>query len=298
MRCTRIPQDLGVVGRTPLYGTTATEVPVRPRQHLVDCQITLPERHPTTRHRAVPTRAGAETPSPVWPHPNATPRTDRRLPVPDEPAPPSGQANGGSEVDGGTTSVHEEAKAAFRAGEFRRAESLFLAEAQRALVASPHRAAVSFRHAAKSARYLGDTDASDHWMRRAGREYLRVADDERTPLPVIREAAAMATRCLLSVEDLNSVSKGLRRAHAIESVIHAGDDLMARADGSRIPATPTAPAARPTTGPSADDDDPVSGAPALLRFPTSQLPTARITQPRSPSWLHRIGRRRTVRFPS
>jgi hypothetical protein len=64
-------------------------------------------------------------------------------------------------------------------------------------------------------------------MRLAGREYLRVTEDDRTPLPFIREAAMMAAKCFLSVENLHIASKGLRRAQAIESVLRADDDLMA-----------------------------------------------------------------------
>lgn len=70
-------------------------------------------------------------------------------------------------------------------------------------------------------------DGSDHWMRLAGREYLRVSEDDRTPLPFIREAAVMAAKCFLSVENLHVASKGLRRAQAIETALSADADLMA-----------------------------------------------------------------------
>jgi hypothetical protein len=131
------------------------------------------------------------------------------------------------EIEDGETTVFEAAVIAFHSGEFQRAESLFLEEAQRTIDSAPQRAAISYRQAALAARRMGNMDASDHWMRLAGREYLRVTEDDRTPLPFIREAAMMAAKCFLSVENLNVASKGLRRAQAIESVLRADDDLMA-----------------------------------------------------------------------
>ena len=93
---------------------------------------------------------------------------------------------------------------------------------------------------------MGNIDASDHWMRLAGREYLRVTEDDRTPLPFIREAAVMAAKCFLSVENLKVASKGLRRAQAIETVLRADDDLMA---GRHRRSGRTAPPPRSTTPP-------------------------------------------------
>ncbi len=133
------------------------------------------------------------------------------------------------EIEDGETTLFEAAVVAFHSGEFQRAESLFLEEAQRTIDSAPQRAAISYRQAALAARRIGNMDASDHWMRLAGREYLRVTEDDRTPLPFIREAAMMAAKCFLSVENLNVASKGLRRAQAIESVLRADDDLMAGA---------------------------------------------------------------------
>ena len=134
------------------------------------------------------------------------------------------------EIEDGETTLFEAAVVAFHSGEFQRAESLFLEEAQRTIDAAPQRAAISYRQAALAARRTGNMDASDHWMRLAGREYLRVTEDDRTPLPFIREAAMMAAKCFLSVENLHVASKGLRRAQAIESVLRADDDLMAETD--------------------------------------------------------------------
>ncbi len=137
------------------------------------------------------------------------------------------------EIEDGETTLFEAAVVAFHSGEYQRAESLFLEEAQRTIDSAPQRAAISYRQAALAARRMGNLDASDHWMRLAGREYLRVTEDDRTPLPFIREAAMMAAKCFLSVENLNVASKGLRRAQAIESVLRADDDLMAEAAGGQ-----------------------------------------------------------------
>ncbi len=137
------------------------------------------------------------------------------------------------EIEDGETTLFEAAVVAFHSGEFQRAESLFLEEAQRTIDSAPQRAAISYRQAALAARRIGNMDASDHWMRLAGREYLRVTEDDRTPLPFIREAAMMAAKCFLSVENLNVASKGLRRAQAIESVLRADDDLMAETGGAQ-----------------------------------------------------------------
>jgi hypothetical protein len=137
------------------------------------------------------------------------------------------------EIEDGETTLFEAAVVAFHSGDFQRAESLFLEEAQRTIDSAPQRAAISYRQAALAARRVGNMDASDHWMRLAGREYLRVTEDDRTPLPFIREAAMMAAKCFLSVENLNVASKGLRRAQAIESVLRADDDLMAESNGTQ-----------------------------------------------------------------
>jgi hypothetical protein len=137
------------------------------------------------------------------------------------------------EIEDGETTLFEAAVVAFHSGDFQRAESLFLEEAQRTIDSAPQRAAISYRQAALAARRIGNMDASDHWMRLAGREYLRVTEDDRTPLPFIREAAMMAAKCFLSVENLNVASKGLRRAQAIESVLRADDDLMAETNSAQ-----------------------------------------------------------------
>jgi hypothetical protein len=135
------------------------------------------------------------------------------------------------ELEDGETTLFEAAISAFHAGEYQRAESLFLEEAERTIDDAPQRAAIAFRQAALAARQGGNVDGSDHWMRLAGREYLRVSEDDRTPLPFIREAAVMAAKCFLSVENLHVASKGLRRAQAIETALSADADLMADVPG-------------------------------------------------------------------
>ncbi len=153
------------------------------------------------------------------------------------------------EIEDGEITLFEAAIGAFHAQEFQRAESLFLEEAERNDVA-PQRAAIAYRQAALAARNAGRGDAADHWMRLAGREYLRVTEDDRTPLPFVREAAVMAAKCFLSVENLHVASKGLRRAQAIESVLRADEDLMAGDDGFPTDAPPVPdPLGTATTGP-------------------------------------------------
>jgi len=171
--------------------------------------------------------------------------------------------------DGGTT-LFEAGINAFHAGEYTRAESLFLEEAARALDTAPQRAAIAYRQAALAARSAGNLDGSDHWMRLAGREYLRVSEDVRTPLPFIREAAVMAAKCFLSVENLHVATKGLRRAQAIESVLRADDDLLASSTG--IPfrhetagSPPDVPGAGTTAPADAGGDDPAAGWVRRLR---------------------------------
>jgi hypothetical protein len=160
-------------------------------------------------------------------------RDDAEPKVAVEPLPDGDAVDLNLEIEDGETTLFEAAVVAFHSGEFQRAESLFLEEAQRTIDSAPQRAAISYRQAALAARRMGNMDASDHWMRLAGREYLRVTEDDRTPLPFIREAAMMAAKCFLSVENLNVASKGLRRAQAIESVLRADDDLMAETNAAQ-----------------------------------------------------------------
>jgi hypothetical protein len=111
-------------------------------------------------------------------------------------------------------------------------------------------------------------------MRLAGREYLRVSEDIRTPLPFIREAAVMAAKCFLSVENLSVATKGLRRAQAIESVLRVDEDLMAPGNQS--------------TGRDSDrPDDSTTGAPEFtLMGGDGSVGEPRIRERRSP-WRRR-----------
>jgi hypothetical protein len=135
------------------------------------------------------------------------------------------------DIEEGRTTLFEAAIDAFYAGDFGQAESLFLEEATRALGAAPQRAAIAYRQAAMAAAKAGNVDASDHWMRLAGREYLRVSEADHTPLPFIRETALVAAKCFLSVGNLEVANKGLRRAQAIEAVLQADDNLAGSSTG-------------------------------------------------------------------
>ena len=172
------------------------------------------------------------------------------------------------ELEDGETTLFEAAITAFHANEFLRAESLFLEEAERTIEDAPQRAAIAFRQAALAAREAGNLDGSDHWMRLAGREYLRVSEDPRTPLPFIREAAVMAAKCFLSVENLHVATKGLRRAQAIDSVLRADDDMMAGATGIPFRHEQAADAPDADTGSDAEGDSSADGRIRELFTPT------------------------------
>ncbi len=201
------------------------------------------------------------------------------------------------ELEAGETTLFEAAISAFHAGEFTRAESLFLEEAARALDAAPQRAAIAYRQAALAARGAGNLDGSDHWMRLAGREYLRVSEDVRTPLPFIREAAVMAAKCFLSVENLHVATKGLRRAQAIESVLRADDDLVA--GSTEIPFRHEA-ALYPPVGPTVLADGTRAGsagaAPAVLPGDVGDRKRAGPADP-TEGWIRRL-RQRLPRRPA
>ena len=211
-----------------------TEVDVGPLQLVAELDETLIEERSPPEDRAV-LDAGevVPLPAPEWPrmrtfsHPAGAALAER-----DDAEHPADPVDSNLEIEDGDTTLFEAAIGAFHAGEYQRAESLFLEEAQRTVDAAPQRAAISYRQAALAAGQMGNVDASDHWMRLAGREYLRVTEDDRTPLPFIREAAVMAAKCFLSVENLKVASKGLRRAQAIETVLRADDDLMAESTGA------------------------------------------------------------------
>ncbi len=283
----------------------ATEVPARPRQLLDEIKITLPERLTGAQYLATATLEEPHLPTTEWPRLGAAASPDADhghlvdLSDADDPV------DFNLAIEDGETTLFEAAINAFHAGEFQRAESLFLEEAQRNLGDAPQRAAISYRQAALAAGQLGNMDASDHWMRLAGREYLRVTEDDRTPLPFIREAAVMAAKCFLSVENLNVASKGLRRAQAIESVIRADDDLMAKAQAEaptpapdRAPSTPTKMIERSPVPRSSPRVVGASGAPVLPRSEPDAGSRPDGTAEADPGWLRRLRHRRPARHPA
>jgi len=201
---------------------------------MTEAPITQSEARSGDEGPAAVTRPPSAPQSPGWLRPaGSAPLEDADRAGDEAPADGGDAVQVTLEIEDGDTTLFEAAVVAFHSGEFQRAESLFLEEAQRTVDSAPQRAAISYRQAALAARRTGNMDASDHWMRLAGREYLRVTEDDRTPLPFIREAAMMAAKCFLSVENLSIASKGLRRAQAIESVLRADDDLMAEGDGGQ-----------------------------------------------------------------
>jgi hypothetical protein len=253
------PEQLVTEGTpAPIAGPSATEL-----------DVVAP------RPRVVPQLdAQTEAQTPEWPRVGAVARLDgagTEDPVPAEGAGRPVDVN--LEIEDGETTLFEAAISAFHAREYQRAESLFLEEAQRTLDSAPQRAAIAYRQAALAAGEMGNVDASDHWMRLAGREYLRVTEDDRTPLPFIREAAVMAAKCFLSVENMKVASKGLRRAQAIETVLRADDDLMAEGSSGPVespsPETPLRIERRATVRPGPD---------------RSPLPTPASTPPPADGW--------------
>ena len=245
--------------------------------------------------------------NPDWPRLRAATRHSGAGTEPPVPAEGAGQpVDFNLEIEGGETTLFEAAISAFHAGEYQRAESLFLEEAQRTVDHAPQRAAIAYRQAALAAGQMGNVDASDHWMRLAGREYLRVTEDDRTPLPFIREAAVMAAKCFLSVENLKVASKGLRRAQAIETVLGADDDLMAEGGADPVEAPPPEPSLRIErratfrTAPDRPGDAPSlrAPAPAPLPGPGGDEPLTEISvdgRPGHRRWLHRLRHPRPAR---
>ena len=277
-----------------------SEVAVGPLQLVADHDETLIEERARPEARPVPKMI--VLPAPEWPRLGASAHpAGAALTEPEDPDHPVDPVDANLEIEDGDTTLFEAAIGAFHAGEYQRAESLFLEEAQRTVDSAPQRAAISYRQAALAAGQMGNIDASDHWMRLAGREYLRVTEDDRTPLPFIREAAVMAAKCFLSVENLRVASKGLRRAQAIETVLRADDDLMAESTGAPFDPRPEeadGPAERRVSAGADDGDnaghdvDPV--APVLTAGSDETGTPATTTGEPGPhgGWLHRLRRPR------
>ena len=150
------------------------EVTAGPLQLVAEPDEALTDERPRSESR--PVRAPAKMvvlPKPDWPRFGAsTHPAGSALTTQEDPERPVDPVDSNLEIEDGDTTLFEAAINAFHAGEYQRAESLFLEEAQRTVDAAPQRAAISYRQAALAAGQMGNIDASDHWMRLAGREYL------------------------------------------------------------------------------------------------------------------------------
>jgi len=105
------------------------------------------------------------------------------------------------------------------AGDYAAAEHHFLKEAHMQEGRFPWRAAIAYRQAAWAAAQRGDHDHFDHWMRLAGREYLKASEDPSASAYQIREAALAAARCFMEVENLPLSTKSLSRAQEIQMIL-------------------------------------------------------------------------------
>ncbi|MDI9258767.1 hypothetical protein [Alicyclobacillus sendaiensis] len=101
-------------------------------------------------------------------------------------------------------------------GEYNEALNAFLEEARSLEGKVPQRAGVAYRQAALCARRLGRMDDYDHYMRLAGREFLRASELPDQPAQHIREYALLAAQCFLAVENLDLSSKSVTRAKTVE----------------------------------------------------------------------------------
>lgn len=120
-----------------------------------------------------------------------------------------------------------EANAALRRGEHARAFELFEAEAEAAVESGDHsRAAIAFRMASDAAAALGRRDRSDHDLRRAGKQYLFVAEDPTSSLQAMYSAYLAASRCFLAVGNLELTQSCVGRALDLQEAIN--EDLHSR----------------------------------------------------------------------
>ncbi|WP_237700022.1 hypothetical protein [Alicyclobacillus acidocaldarius] len=101
-------------------------------------------------------------------------------------------------------------------GEYSEALNAFLEEARSLEGKVPQRAGVAYRQAALCARRLGRMDDFDHYMRLAGREFLRASELPDQPAQHIREYSLLAAQCFLAVENLDLSSKSVTRAKTVE----------------------------------------------------------------------------------
>ncbi|WP_206885284.1 hypothetical protein [Alicyclobacillus mali (ex Roth et al. 2021)] len=101
-------------------------------------------------------------------------------------------------------------------GEYNEALRVFLEEAKSLEGEVPQRAGIAYRQAALCARHLGRMDEFDHYMRLAGREFLRASELPDQPAQHIREYSLLAAQCFLAVENLDLSSKSVSRAKTVD----------------------------------------------------------------------------------
>jgi hypothetical protein len=120
-----------------------------------------------------------------------------------------------------------EANAAFRRGEHAKAFQLFRDEAEMAAASDDHaRAAIAYRMASDAAAAMGRRDDSDHDLRRAGKNYLFVAEDASSSLQTMYSSYLAASRCFLAVGNLELTQSCVARAIDLQQAIN--EDLHAR----------------------------------------------------------------------
>jgi tetratricopeptide (TPR) repeat protein len=120
-----------------------------------------------------------------------------------------------------------EANAALRRGEHAKAFELFRSEAETAAAGDDHsRAAIAYRMASDAAAAMGRRDDSDHDLRRAGKQYLFVAENPSSSLQTMYSSYLAASRCFLAVGNLELTQSCVARAIDLQQAIN--EDLHAR----------------------------------------------------------------------
>ncbi len=125
------------------------------------------------------------------------------------------EARGECVVEQSALSFHQGMEL-YAMGEYSEALNAFLEEARSLEGNVPQRAGVAYRQAALCARRLGRMDDFDHYMRLAGREFLRASELPDQPAQHIREYSLLAAQCFLAVENLDLSSKSVTRAKTVE----------------------------------------------------------------------------------
>ena len=123
-----------------------------------------------------------------------------------------------------------EANAAMRRGEHARAFTLFEAAADRAAEKDDHaRAAIAYRMASDAAAALGRRDKADHDLRRAGKQYLFLAENPANSLQTLYSSYLAASRCFLAVGNLELTQSCVTRALDLQQALN--EDLHTRFNG-------------------------------------------------------------------